>query len=227
MRPNIRRILRTAVDAKTVHNHLSRHHAGRIRTAPVSISGSTPASTCPVGKMRNRFHEPRSDPPSPRRLDDVNANKSLYGNKRETPSIRCHEPAPRRGRGRPPRRPDRRGRETGRRPGRAAGRRRTWAGLGVRETTDVGRLDVRETGYIGRAGRLGDGFTSAGPDVRETTDVGRLGVRETGPLAVRDVSGVCRLWHERNGCFPGCKRSETPVGRQDGPRRAGGTAADL
>jgi hypothetical protein len=43
--------------------------------------------------MRNRFHEPRSDPPSPRRLDDVNANKSLYGNKRETPSIRCHEPS--------------------------------------------------------------------------------------------------------------------------------------
>ena len=91
----------------------------------------------------------------------------------------------------------------------------------------MGRLDVRETGYIGRAGRLGDGFTSAGPDVRETTDVGRPGVRETGPLAVRDVSGVCRLWHERNGCFPGCKRSETPVGRQDGPRRAGGKAADL
>src|SRR5580704_16643927 len=43
--------------------------------------------------MRNRFHEPRSDTPSPRRLDDVNANKSLYGNKRETPSIRCLEPA--------------------------------------------------------------------------------------------------------------------------------------
>jgi hypothetical protein len=41
--------------------------------------------------MRNRFHEPRSDPPSPRRFDDVNANKSQYGNKRETPSIRCHE----------------------------------------------------------------------------------------------------------------------------------------
>jgi hypothetical protein len=38
--------------------------------------------------MRNRFHEPRSDTPSPRRLDDVNANKSLYGNERETPSIR-------------------------------------------------------------------------------------------------------------------------------------------
>jgi hypothetical protein len=100
-------------------------------------------------------------------------------------------------------------------------------GPGGRETTDVGQLGVRETGYICRAGRLGDGFTSAGPDVRETTNVGRLGVRETGPLTVRDVSGVCRLWHERNGCFPGCKRSETPVGRQDGPRRAGGTAADL
>src|SRR6202021_2404844 len=41
--------------------------------------------------MRNRFYEPRSDPPPPRRLDDVNVNKSLYGNKRETPSIRCHE----------------------------------------------------------------------------------------------------------------------------------------
>src|SRR5271170_5470457 len=44
--------------------------------------------------MRNRFHEPRSDTPSPRRLDDVNVNKSLYGNKRETPSIRCPESAP-------------------------------------------------------------------------------------------------------------------------------------
>jgi hypothetical protein len=133
--------------------------------------------------MRYRFHEPRSDTPSPRRLDDVNANKSLYGNKRETPSIRCHEPAHRRGRGRPPCRPDRRGRETGRRPGWAAGRRRTSAGLGGRETTDVGRLDVRETGYIGRAGRLGDGFTSAGPDVRETTDVGRpAGCPGDGPL---------------------------------------------
>jgi hypothetical protein len=41
--------------------------------------------------MRNRLHEPRSDPPSPRRLNDVNVNKSLYGNKRETPSIRCRE----------------------------------------------------------------------------------------------------------------------------------------
>jgi hypothetical protein len=30
--------------------------------------------------------------------DDVNANKSLYGNKRETPSIRCREPADRAGR---------------------------------------------------------------------------------------------------------------------------------
>jgi len=39
--------------------------------------------------MRNRFHEPRSDTPSPRRPDNVNANKSLYCNERETPSIRC------------------------------------------------------------------------------------------------------------------------------------------
>src|SRR5579871_3086288 len=43
--------------------------------------------------MRNRFHEPRPDVASHRRLDDVSANKSLYGNKRETPSIRCHESA--------------------------------------------------------------------------------------------------------------------------------------
>ena len=49
--------------------------------------------------MRNRFHEPRSDTPSPRRPDDVNANKSLYGNERETPSIRPPNPeiSPRRG----------------------------------------------------------------------------------------------------------------------------------
>src|SRR5579859_5163833 len=43
--------------------------------------------------MRIRFHEPRSDVASHRRLYDVSANKSLYGNKRETPSIRCHESA--------------------------------------------------------------------------------------------------------------------------------------
>ena len=35
----------------------------------------------------------RSDTPSPRRPDDVNANKSLYGNERETPSIRWPESA--------------------------------------------------------------------------------------------------------------------------------------
>src|SRR5215469_16459607 len=40
------------------------------------------------------FHEPRSDTPSPRRPDDVNANKSLYGNERQTPSIRCPKSAP-------------------------------------------------------------------------------------------------------------------------------------
>ena len=62
--------------------------------------------------MRNRFYEPRSDPPSPRRLDDVNVNKSLYGNKRETPSIRCHESSRRPGTASP----------TAHRPDRGAGR---------------------------------------------------------------------------------------------------------
>src|SRR3984957_8532617 len=155
MRPNIRRILRTAVDAKTVHDHLSRHHAGPIRTAPVSISSSTRASTCPVGKMRNRFHEPRSDPPSPRRLDDVNANKSRYGNKRETPPIRCHEPSRPTPGDEPYRTPVRSGRreaeEAPSEPG--AGRRRAPAGPGA-GCDRTGWAGCREMGTAG-PGHLG------------------------------------------------------------------------
>jgi len=164
--------------------------------------------------MRNRFHEPRSDTPSPRRLDDVNANKSLYGNKRETPSIRCHEPA-QPARTRTPRAPPRSARpgDGVHRPGRAsrgrgtsagpvAGKRGTSAGPGVQGTRNIRRAGRRETEYIGRAGR-----------------------REAGPLTVRHLSGVCRLGHERGDCLPGCKKSEIPVGRQDGPRRASGTRA--
>jgi len=164
--------------------------------------------------MRNRFHEPRSDTPSPRRLDDVNANKSLYGNKRETPSIRCHEPA-QPARTRTPRAPPRsaRRREAGY-IGRAGRREAGYIGrAGRREAGYIGRAGRREAGYIGRAGR------------REAGYISRAGRRETGPLTVRHLSGVCRLGHERGDCLPGCKKSEIPVGRQDGPRRASGTRA--
>jgi hypothetical protein len=89
----------------------------------------------------------------------------------------------------------------------------------------MGRAGRRETGYIGRAGRRETrNIGRAGR--RETGYISRAGRRETGPLTVRHLSGVCRLGHERGGCLPGCKKSEIPVGRQDGPRRASGTGAD-
>ena len=249
--------------------------------------------------MRNRFHEPRSDTPSPRRLDDVNANKSLYGNKRETPLIRCHEPANRPGRAAPraaPRAP----------PGSVPLGDRKSRPAGHRETGDVGRAWRRETGYVGRAGhgvgraghrvgRAGHRVGRAGHRVgRAGHRVGRAGHRvgragrpdtgqagpvavrrkrrghelgpewprhewsgcppgrkrpqmrarrrtgrrcgaqdgpvrgtgrtgpghEPGPVDARDMSGVfSRPRHERSGCFPRRKRSEIPVGQQDGLRR--------
>jgi hypothetical protein len=191
---DIRRILRAAVDAKAVHDHLSRHHAGPIRTAPVSISGSTRASTCPAGKMRNRFHEPRSDPPSPRRLDDVNANKSLYGNKRETPSIRCHEPS----------------RPTGRRPTPQAGQIRVPGGKGG-------------ANRAGRRGCHPSRARSA-PAVRERADWTRCREPERTPAPGAGACRLEWKSGDGDGENPDTwwltrrKRSEVLVGRRDGPR---------
>ena len=133
MRPAFGANWRTAADVKSVHDHLSRHHAGpKIERARFDIGlGTSPysARTCPPCKTGNRRREPRvcrlppraaaglagtdhfhgrarscltgnSSQPQPRQhhsnqfiteknmCDDVNANKSLYGNERETPSIR-------------------------------------------------------------------------------------------------------------------------------------------
>jgi hypothetical protein len=140
--------LRTAADAKSVHDHLSRHHAGpTIERARFDIRlnagmympargrrkssnrcvwppfAASPLMPRPDGLVLGHFHGrarscPRPNPscltanstqPQPRRYhgnqfiteknmcDDVNANKSLFGNERETPSIRSS-----RAHGRPP-----------------------------------------------------------------------------------------------------------------------------
>ena len=136
MRPVFGANWRTAADVKSVHDHLSRHHAGpKIERARFDIGlgiglGHEPirARTCPPCKRaiaavslefaaspshRSRtgctdhFHgrarsclTGNSSQPQPRQhhsnqfiteknmCDDVSANKSLYGNERETPSIR-------------------------------------------------------------------------------------------------------------------------------------------
>ena len=127
---------RTAADVKSVHDHLSRHHAGaKIERARFDIGlgiglGHEPirARTCPpcrraIATVSLEFAasplapQPdwlygsfpwrarscltgNSSQPQPRQhhsyqfiteknmCDDVSANKSLYGNERETPSIR-------------------------------------------------------------------------------------------------------------------------------------------
>ena len=152
--------------------------------------------------MRNRFHEPRSDTPSPRRLDDVNANKSLYGNKRETPLIRCHEPANRPGRAAPARRP-------ARRPARCPDRRR-------RETGKVGPLGTGRRGTSGGLGTASAGW-APGDGVRQwaaawagtasgglggRTRVKRDRLRYDGNGAGHEL-GPGWPRHEWSGCPPG------------------------
>jgi hypothetical protein len=168
-----------------------------------------------VSKMRNRFHEPRSDPPSPRRLDDVNANKSLYGNKRETPSIRCHEPAHRPGRGRPPALPGLV------RPGGAR-----WAG----RTGAAGRPDgaagrVRRGGRAGRGGTAGRGAVGR-PGAGDGR--GEVGWARGGGWAGRRLGGlrdrprrewsIC--WAEARAKGLPFREASEPRNRWDGSRAA-------
>ena len=131
-RPAFSAIWRTAADAKSVHDHLSRHHAGPkieracfdidVRTcayAPAAQNEQSPprASVClrlPLppratagrsgtdhfhGQARSRLTGNSQQPQSRRyhsnqvitqmnMCDDVSVNMSLYGNERETPSIR-------------------------------------------------------------------------------------------------------------------------------------------
>ena len=59
MRPAFSTILRTAADAKSVHDHLSRHHASSINERArfdISLSAGTYA---PAAKTSNRCREPR------------------------------------------------------------------------------------------------------------------------------------------------------------------------
>jgi hypothetical protein len=129
MRPIFSANWRTAADARSVHDHLSRHHAGPkieracfdigLGTSPHMPAGNTssrrrepPLAASPLAPQPGRagpdhFHgrarsclTGNSSPLQPRRYhrnqfiteknmcDDVNANKSLNGNERETPSIR-------------------------------------------------------------------------------------------------------------------------------------------
>jgi hypothetical protein len=58
MRPIFSANWRTAADVKSVHDHLSRHHAGRKSNGHVSTSVSVRTHTCPLGKTSNRRREP-------------------------------------------------------------------------------------------------------------------------------------------------------------------------
>ena len=59
MRPAFSANWRTAADVKSVHDHLSRHHAGPIiERASFDIGLGTSPSTCPLSKTSNRRREP-------------------------------------------------------------------------------------------------------------------------------------------------------------------------
>ena len=145
MRPIFSASRRTVVDAKSVHDDLSRHHAGpigdraRFHMRP-GMSIYMPSAKCAITTMSLGLTRPPLARP-----DDVNANKSLYGNKRETPSIRCPgfpgRAGTRRGRVAYPRREHDYGR-SGRRP-RCAGERCTGSPSGAHATgSRGGRIPV-------------------------------------------------------------------------------------
>ena len=85
------------------------------------------------------------------------------------------------------------------------------------------------TARTGAGPRGAPGWRGASPGWRgRETGLARPGDRAgavpgLGPLTVRDTTGVSsRPRHERSGYFPRCKRSEIPVGQQDGLRTRAG-----
>ena len=179
MRPIFSASRRTVVDAKSVHDDLSRHHAGpigdraRFDMRP-GMSIYMPSAKCAITTMSLGLTRPPLARP-----DDVNANKSLYGNKRETPSIRCPgfpgRAGTRRGRVAYPRREHDYGR-SGRSVGTGRGRRR-----GLRN-----RPEVRGGSHV-----VNPGFTMLDGLIPNGLD-GRVGgeARRTLPAAPADAPAM-------------------------------------